>query len=92
MSFNYVTIAKAAAETGYTVQAIKAKIRDCVWTRHSYASRMLTAEESPMWVAEQMGHSDWGMIRRIYGKYIPGSHPEAGQKACAMFDVQRKEM
>ncbi len=23
-----------------------------------------------MWVAKQMGHADWGMIRRIYGKWI----------------------
>lgn len=34
-TFNYVTIAKAAFETGYTVQAIKAKIRDGVW-RENY--------------------------------------------------------
>src|SRR5574343_138627 len=37
-------------------------------TRHTYASMMLTAGESPMWVAAQLGHADWGMIRRIYGR------------------------
>jgi integrase len=38
-----------------------------------------------MWVAQQMGHSDWGMIRTVYGHFIPDSHPNAGQAAEAMF-------
>lgn len=58
-------------------------------TRHTYASRMLTAGESPMWVAEQMGHNDWGMIRRVYGKFIPDMIPNAGNSAVAMF-TERK--
>lgn len=61
-------------------------------TRHTYASMMLTAGESPMWVASQMGHADWGMIRRTYGRWIPDSAPEAGQKAVAMFVEERKAM
>lgn len=39
--------------------------------RHTYASMMLTQGKNPMWVAKQMGHSDWGMIRRTYGRWIP---------------------
>ncbi|GAB3294248.1 site-specific integrase [Pseudidiomarina andamanensis] len=31
--------------------------------RHTYASTMLTNGENPMWVARQLGHKDWGMIR-----------------------------
>lgn len=54
-------------------------------TRHTYASMMLTAGESPMWVAQQMGHSDWGMIRTVYGHFIPDSHPNAGRAAESMF-------
>lgn len=38
-----------------------------------------------MWVASQMGHSDWGMIRQIYGKFIKDSAPDAGNKAVALF-------
>ncbi|RUO60636.1 tyrosine-type recombinase/integrase [Pseudidiomarina insulisalsae] len=38
--------------------------------RHTYASTMLTHGESPMWVARQLGHRDWGMIRKIYGRWI----------------------
>lgn len=38
--------------------------------RHTYASMMLTQGENPMWVAKQMGHADWGMIRKVYGRWI----------------------
>ncbi len=54
-------------------------------TRHTYASMMLSAGESPMWVAQQMGHSDWGMIRQIYGKFMPDAVPDAGEKAVKIF-------
>jgi integrase len=46
---------------------------------------MLTAGESIAWLAQQMGHSDWGMLRRIYAKYIKDSIPDAGNKAVEMF-------
>lgn len=69
----------------------KVRYRRPYQTRHTYASRMLTAGESPMWVAAQMGHSDWGMIRRVYGKWIPDAQPEAGMKAVAMFNQTKKE-
>jgi integrase len=37
-------------------------------TRHTYASMMLSAGEHSMWVAKQMGHKDWTMIARVYGR------------------------
>jgi integrase len=54
-------------------------------TRHTYASMMLTAGESIAWLAQQMGHTDWDMLRRIYAKYINDSIPDASQKAVQMF-------
>ncbi|NRA21385.1 MAG: site-specific integrase [Oceanospirillaceae bacterium] len=39
-------------------------------TRHTFASMLLTAGKNPMWVAQQMGHKDWGMIRKVYGRWI----------------------
>ena len=54
-------------------------------TRHTYASMMLSAGEHPMWVAQQMGHSDWAMIRKIYGKWMPDASPDAGTRAEAIF-------
>lgn len=38
--------------------------------RHSFASQMLSDGKNPMWVATQMGHSDWGQIRMTYGRWI----------------------
>ncbi|KFZ30052.1 hypothetical protein IDSA_05775 [Pseudidiomarina salinarum] len=38
--------------------------------RHTYASTMLSGGENPMWVAKQLGHKDWGMIRKVYGRWI----------------------
>lgn len=54
-------------------------------TRHTYASMMLSAGEQPMWVAKQMGHKDWAMIIRVYGKWMPSADPDAGGKAADLF-------
>ncbi|GHD60302.1 tyrosine-type recombinase/integrase [Jeongeupia chitinilytica] len=54
-------------------------------TRHTYASMMLSAGEAPMWVAAQMGHADWTMIARVYGRWLPDASPQAGLKANATF-------
>lgn len=45
-------------------------------TRHTYASQLLSLGAPPMWVAQQMGHRDWGMIRRVYGRWIDDSRPD----------------
>lgn len=39
-------------------------------TRHTYASKQLINGKNPLYVANQMGHTDWGMIRKIYGRWI----------------------
>jgi len=39
-------------------------------TRHTFASMLLSRGEQPMWVAQQMGHKDWGQIRKVYGRWI----------------------
>ena len=54
-------------------------------TRHTYASMMLSAGESPMWLAQQMGHSDLTMISRIYGRWMIDAAPDAGMKAAKLF-------
>ena len=65
--------------------AAKVRYRRPYQTRHTYASMMLSAGENPMWVASQMGHSDWAEIRSTYGKWIKDSAPDAGNKAVATF-------
>lgn len=54
-------------------------------TRHTYASMMLSAGEHPMWVAKQMGHADWTMIARVYGRWMPSADIEAGNRAVEKF-------
>jgi len=56
-------------------------------TRHTYASTLLSAGENPVWVASQMGHKDWVMIVRTYGRWIPEVDPTAGDKAAAVCGV-----
>src|SRR5262245_65741624 len=49
-------------------------------TRHTYASMALMAGESPMWVARQMGHTDWSLTAKRYARWIPSDMPDAGNK------------
>ena len=61
------------------------RYRNPYQTRHTYASMMLTAGESPLWVANQMGHADTSMIFRNYGRWIANKAIDSGQKAVEMF-------
>lgn len=67
------------------VTSARVRYRRPYQTRHTYASMMLTAGESPMWVAQQMGHKDWTMIARVYGRWIKDALPDAGNKATELF-------
>lgn len=68
-----------------TLKRAKVRYRNPYQTRHTYASMMLSAGEHPMWVAKQMGHTDWTMIARVYGKWMPDADTLAGSKAEAIF-------
>ncbi|WP_340137984.1 site-specific integrase [Pseudomonas viridiflava] len=54
-------------------------------TRHTYLSMMLSAGEHPMWVAKPMGHTDWRIIARVYGKWMPSADLDAGGKAKTLW-------
>ena len=54
-------------------------------TRHTYASLMLSSGENPMWVASQMGHRDWGMIRKRYGRWLASVEHTAGSLAASLW-------
>ncbi|AZY48824.1 site-specific integrase [Bordetella avium] len=60
-------------------------------TRHTFASMMLSAGEHPMWVARQMGHADWSMIARVYGRWMPSADTEAGNRAVELFSSASEE-
>jgi integrase len=50
-----------------TLKAANVKYRKCYQMRHTFASQMLSENYNPAWLMNHMGHSDWGMIRNIYG-------------------------
>ncbi len=64
---------------------VRSSIQNTYQTRHTYASMMLSAGEHPMWVAQQMGHSDWAMIRKTYGRWMPDTELDSGGKAVSTF-------
>ncbi|MHB1729631.1 MAG: tyrosine-type recombinase/integrase [Leptospirillum sp.] len=68
-----------------TLRKAGVPFRNPYQTRHTYASLLLSAGENPMFVAQQMGHRDWGMIRKRYGRWIPSVDPEVGKRANALW-------
>jgi len=50
--------------------------------RHTYASMMLQAGESVMWVTQQMGHTDWTFTAQTYSRWVSIDAPEAGSLAA----------
>lgn len=74
----------------YVLKRAGVRYRYPYQTRHTFASMMLSAGEHPMWVARQMGHADWTMIARNYGKWMPDADTTAGSKAEAIFGVSSK--
>jgi len=63
------------------------RYRNPYQTRHTFASMMLTADESPIWVSQQMGHSDTNMIFQRYGRWITTKNAKSGEKAVKMFST-----
>lgn len=52
------------------LKAADVEYRNPYQTRHTFASMLLSQGKNPLWVAQQMGHKDWGMIRKVYGRWI----------------------
>lgn len=43
---------------------------------------MLSSGENPLYVSEQMGHADWSMLIKVYGRWIKGVDLLAGQRVA----------
>ena len=52
------------------LEAAGVKYRECYQMRRTFASQMLSENRNPLWLASHMGHSDWGIIRKIYGQWV----------------------
>ena len=76
---------------GTTLKNAKVRYRNPYQTRHTYASMMLSAGQSEMWVAKQMGHSDTASIRRNYGRWIAPPDSDAGSRAVEKFSKNAGE-
>lgn len=61
------------------------RYRNPYQTRHTYASMMLMAGEHVMWVAKQMGHTNWSLTAERYSRWITSDMPDAGQKAVRLW-------
>ncbi len=61
------------------------KYRKPYSTRHTFASMVLSAGADPMWVASQMGHKDWGMIRKVYGRWLPDVNTSNQNKISSLW-------
>jgi integrase len=53
-----------------TLKQAQVKYRSPYNCRYTYASIMLTTGNASTWLAKQMGHKDWGMIRMLYARWI----------------------
>lgn len=49
----------------------KVAYRNPYQTRHTYASMMFSEGRNLGWLQNQMGHSDWGMLRKVYARWLP---------------------
>jgi integrase len=67
----YVDLANIRNRVWYpTLKATGLRLRELYQARHSFASVMLEAGESPAWVKEMLGHTSLRMVFERYGKYI----------------------
>ncbi|MBW2940505.1 site-specific integrase [Zhongshania aquimaris] len=55
------------------LKAAKVKYRECYQMRHTFASQMLSQNTNPLWLASHMGHKDWSMIVKNYGRWVLNS-------------------
>lgn len=73
------------------LEAAGVRYRKPYQTRHTYASLMVSAGESPEWVAEQMGHLDGRLVAQVYGRWLKPSKLQPGRAAKEMYADEWKE-
>ncbi len=67
------------------------KYRKPYATRHTFASMMLSAGMSPMWVVQQMGHTNLSQLIGTYGKWIPSAENQLEDRISYLWTQSRQE-
>ncbi len=70
---------------GYAMKAAGVRYRYPYQCRHTYASMMVSAGESPEWVAEQMGHQDSRLVAVVYGRWLRRPDVGPGEQAAVVY-------
>jgi integrase len=63
------------------------KRRNPYQTRHTFATLLLAAGESPEWIANQMGHTTTTMLFRVYSRYVPNLTRRDGSAFAAFLNA-----
>lgn len=81
-------------KTAWTPALAKAEVRyrPAYQTRHTFASMLLSQGVEPMYLAAQMGHRDWGMIRKVYGRWMPEFGQSQRDKIAALWAPGRHQL
>ena len=48
--------------------------------RHTYASQSLTAHGNVAYIANQLGHKDYTMLVRVYGRWMPSESQKESER------------
>lgn len=87
--FNYQTISRVIWEP--MLKRLNLKYRNPYQTRHTFATLLLAAGESPEWIAQQMGHSTTTMLFRVYSRYVPNLTRQDGSAFDRYIETQGED-
>ncbi|MGR5220295.1 Arm DNA-binding domain-containing protein [Vibrio parahaemolyticus] len=82
---NYAVVARSVWYPA--IERAGLKLRNPYQTRHTFATLLLAAGESPEWIANQMGHTTTTMLFRVYSRYVPNLTRRDGSAFAAFLNA-----
>ncbi|WP_418642405.1 Arm DNA-binding domain-containing protein [Vibrio chaetopteri] len=82
---NYAVVARSVWYPA--IERTGLKRRNPYQTRHTFATLLLAAGESPEWIANQMGHTTTTMLFRVYSRYVPNLTRRDGSAFAAFLNA-----
>jgi integrase len=74
------------------IRRAKIRLRPPDQTRHTYACWNLTARGNLAFIANQMGHSDYSMLVKVYGRWIDSESPRELERIWAGLENMAKSV